>query len=670
MINKLKILCFIGVVGMFSCAAMELDDVHDSAALALRFCALIDQNNHTEVEVMVKRSPQLANVILRDYREFSSVRPLHIAAFYGHAECTKILFQYNADPNGLIACGYTPLHCAQTKEIAKVLLNARACIKHKNNFGRTPLGTICFSALFDRFAMYSPKKIEQFKEVAQLLVDRGADINAVDNDGYSALHMATLQQSVETLRFLLKNNADTNMRNKKGLTAFDIAIQCHYDSDDRDKAKEILDEFEKYGMLYFAHAGPLDFFKFPSGEDVLKESNNYREFLHTWVRLFMSISRQPDADEKHATQRGITFNRFGCIVNSICEEDLRNTYPQKAEQIKKTLYVHCGIAIEWVKNGDYDELEKYIQKYPWVMTHDVQCTFSLFSEAIKKEETDCLKLLLLSTKIDTEDIAQRSAGKTSLLHLAIAHKNIKAFKFLIGYGIDLLQRDKAGRAPMACSTGKYRELLNKALCRQFAYAFDKDDYTQCKLLLAEIVDCDVPVIMQGETLLGRMVDRGDAHAKKFITLLIAKGANVNRTYRFGLSILWRLLLWGEGGGVNIFEMLLKAGAKVNVWRGIKSASLVRVALDGRLFELTDLFVRYGAIVDKRMIEYYADVPKELTERLRQVYDQQRCCICLEHPDDLDDIPCTNKHSDFLCITCCKIIKACPLCLKEFVKNGK
>ena len=61
------------------------------------------------------------------------------------------------------------------------------------------------------------------KQIVDILLDLGADINAIDNDGNSCLHFAVNSNNVLLIKKLLIRGADKNIKNKENQTALDLA---------------------------------------------------------------------------------------------------------------------------------------------------------------------------------------------------------------------------------------------------------------------------------------------------------------------------------------------------------------------------------------------------------------------------------------------------------------
>jgi ankyrin repeat protein len=61
-----------------------------------------------------------------------------------------------------------------------------------------------------------------------LLIERGADVNAKTNGGWTPLHSAAFYGHVEVVRLLLEHGADPNIKNIWGQTAIDLARERGY----------------------------------------------------------------------------------------------------------------------------------------------------------------------------------------------------------------------------------------------------------------------------------------------------------------------------------------------------------------------------------------------------------------------------------------------------------
>jgi cytohesin len=107
--------------------------------------------------------------------------------------------------------GITALHMAASicnKELVDLLISKGADVNSKDNTGTTPL----------HYALgCSPKGgldslKEGWKEVAELLLAKGADINAQGYYWWTPLHFAVKNNSKEAVELLLSKGADVNLK--------------------------------------------------------------------------------------------------------------------------------------------------------------------------------------------------------------------------------------------------------------------------------------------------------------------------------------------------------------------------------------------------------------------------------------------------------------------------
>ncbi|XP_067013103.2 transient receptor potential channel pyrexia isoform X1 [Anabrus simplex] len=145
---------------------------------------------------------------------------LHLAAFSDDVGACKFLISRGAMVN-FIKKRYTPLHCAafgNSPSAAKLLLNNGAKIDYYKD-GTSGDGT----------ALHSAVKANS-TECLQLLVESRADVNSIEPEGCSPLHLAADLGHVECLKILLNcEGIDVNVKTRdKQATALHLAAENGY----------------------------------------------------------------------------------------------------------------------------------------------------------------------------------------------------------------------------------------------------------------------------------------------------------------------------------------------------------------------------------------------------------------------------------------------------------
>lgn len=221
------------------------------------------------------------------FKEKRGNSPLHLAVASGSKETVALLLEHNAEINAIGEWGHTPLVSAIKKgekelvdfllargaevnngtavnrfwrgyetnwtplmqaarqgnrDIVRLLVDRGAEINAVSSSGRAALllAINCGNAAVGRFLISKGADLsvtsggstllhraayEGLVEIAQILISRGFDINAVNERNQTPLHMALYHESIDTALLLLKKGARLDIVDKYGETPADIGIR-------------------------------------------------------------------------------------------------------------------------------------------------------------------------------------------------------------------------------------------------------------------------------------------------------------------------------------------------------------------------------------------------------------------------------------------------------------
>ena len=152
---------------------------------------------------------------------------IHDAVEKGNIEAVKQHIAAGTDVNAMGGMsGGTPLTFAAIeghKEIVELLIAKGADVEVADLLSATPL---------HRAASWG------HKEIAELLITKGANVNAEDKWGNTPLHLAAYKGHKENVELLIAAGADVNAKNEDGETPLDDAV--------RYKQTEIADLLRKH----------------------------------------------------------------------------------------------------------------------------------------------------------------------------------------------------------------------------------------------------------------------------------------------------------------------------------------------------------------------------------------------------------------------------------------
>ena len=204
-----------------------------AANLEQEFLEAIRKGHSARVAELFKKEPALIKA-----RTKNGTTPVLLAVYARHPEIAESLLASGIEPNIFEAAatgrvervqdlikknpelvkayspdGWSALHLSfGNLEIVKLLLDSGADINavSKNGFSATPLqGAAAFKAM----------------ELARLLIARGANVNCRGEEGVSPLHEAAGSGQIELAKLLLDHGANLNAKDDHGKTPLTIALE-------------------------------------------------------------------------------------------------------------------------------------------------------------------------------------------------------------------------------------------------------------------------------------------------------------------------------------------------------------------------------------------------------------------------------------------------------------
>ncbi|NXU48093.1 ASB18 protein, partial [Turnix velox] len=179
--------------------------------------------------------------------------PLHEACQGGHDDCVELLLEHKADPNLRNDEGLGPLHLCTSQDslrCAKLLLRHRAMVDLPSEDGEeTALHVAARNCLYDHARLYlrhgakvdarnaqeetalsilcgqSPSPGDGSLQFCRLLASHGADMDARDGTRRSPLHKACGAANARLVAFLLQRGADVNAIDYNGVSPLGCALQ-------------------------------------------------------------------------------------------------------------------------------------------------------------------------------------------------------------------------------------------------------------------------------------------------------------------------------------------------------------------------------------------------------------------------------------------------------------
>ncbi|KAL1254989.1 hypothetical protein QQF64_013050, partial [Cirrhinus molitorella] len=143
---------------------------------------------------------------------------LHAAAKRGHAAVVKALLQKGAHVDATAKNGQTALHIAVENckpQVVQMLLGFGAHVQLRGGKAQeTPL--------------HIAARVKEGERAAEMLLKSGADVNAEQENGETAMHVAARHGALQMIRALIQDGGDVTWKSKIGESPLHVAVRhCH-----------------------------------------------------------------------------------------------------------------------------------------------------------------------------------------------------------------------------------------------------------------------------------------------------------------------------------------------------------------------------------------------------------------------------------------------------------
>ncbi len=201
-------LAVVAAAAMAMGGAAWADPIHDAAA----------KGDVKKIQSILQADPKAVGA-----QDKNGDTPLHLAALHGQDKAVQVLLDAGADPNKKNNYGsFGPSELGQefaganTHRDPVVLLNVHGDQVSGATNGYTPLHLAVFSI--------------NHKKVVQMLVAKGADVNARAGSGATPLYFAVMRGQKDDVEFLLDHGANPNLPDAYTNSILDVALHMQYTS--------------------------------------------------------------------------------------------------------------------------------------------------------------------------------------------------------------------------------------------------------------------------------------------------------------------------------------------------------------------------------------------------------------------------------------------------------
>jgi len=306
-------------------------------------------------------------------------------------------------------------------------LDKGADVNAKDDDGRTPLN----------YAAYTGQK-----EIAELLIKKGADVNAKDEDGGTPLHQAFTREVAE---LLIAEGADVNAKDMSGWTPLNQAFN-------KEIAELLIDKGADVNAKRDDGKTPLDVAVDELLDDELpdllrKRGGKTSDWFSDWNKAEESIRSAVRVGHIEAVKQHLAAGADVNAKNGEWGYTLLHSAVDEGHKEVAELLIANGADVN-AKWGEWDQLTPLGKAAQGGHKEIIELLIANGADVNAKDFFGYTPLDWANDK-ETADLLRKHGGKRGSIHAAVFHGDIEAVKELLAAGANVNARERdTGRTPL------------------------------------------------------------------------------------------------------------------------------------------------------------------------------------------------------------------------------
>ncbi|KAI5847634.1 ankyrin repeat-containing domain protein, partial [Morchella snyderi] len=424
-----------------------------------------------------------------------------------------------------------------------------------------------------------------------LLSDAGAglDIDPKDSSGFTPLHRATAKCNIECVQLLLSRGASVNAASEDGETALGIAAEAGYT------------ELVRTILLHTSNF---------SGGITRADFINQKDWKRRTALILAATNGHHETVSILLKQEGIDVNIMGQKCHTALIIAVKKGYSDIVELLLKHEGIDVTITNRWgytaliiaAKKGYLDVVGLLLKHGGFNVNTKGLFGYTALMRAAEKDQSDTVELLLKQEGIDV-NITNKN-GNTALIYAADKGHSDTVKLLLKQEGIDLNITDKGGFTALARAAREGRSSIVELFLKQEGIDFNTtNNYDYTALMIAALMGHSetIKLLLKQEGINVNIADKdgftalaiaaSGGHSDIVKLLLTQEGIDVNITSKDGYTALMYAAV--KDYSETVKGLLKQEGIAVNITDDFGHTALTIAASEGCLNTVELLLKKEG-----------------------------------------------------------------------------